>query len=230
MGSLSELKRKVGGIFLPFLIVTLVLGLVGSASATPVTFDVDGPSDSYVGFTDYTEGVSITLFGQTLTFADDSTLTVTLANLASVPNFTLGDNESTTIDFFTFHVEGTGVGTFSLEANLNFDTPDLDASNTGSGGWGTYTVPWWAGGGTYSGGIFSWDNAVQDFLLADGNTVRIAMEDGFAIGAGADAIVHATITNNGGGAAPVPEPSTILLMGIGLLGLVGYSRKRSKKS
>lgn len=30
--------------------------------------------------------------------------------------------------------------------------------------------------------------------------------------------------------APVPEPFTILLMGIDLPGLVGYSRKRSKKS
>ena len=31
------------------------------------------------------------------------------------------------------------------------------------------------------------------------------------------------------GSAPVPEPSTILLMGAGLLGLVGYNRKRFRK-
>ena len=29
---------------------------------------------------------------------------------------------------------------------------------------------------------------------------------------------------------PIPEPSTILLMSVGLIGLVGYGRKRSKKN
>ncbi len=32
--------------------------------------------------------------------------------------------------------------------------------------------------------------------------------------------------SNGNGAAPVPEPSTILLMGAGLLGLVAVGRRK----
>ncbi len=37
------------------------------------------------------------------------------------------------------------------------------------------------------------------------------------------------LRNIGSEAAPVPEPSTIILLGLGLLGLVGASRKNFKK-
>ncbi len=206
---------------------TLVCGMVAGASATPVTFNVDGSPDSYVNFTDIDTGLSLgswTLFG-------DTSISATLADLGSLPDFTLADNQSNTFDFFTFSVTGNGLGSFALEANLNFDEPVMDAGGSGSGGWGTVTAPWWLGGGTYSGGFFSWDDAVQDFTLSDGNMIQVAMEDGFALGAGSSKTVTATITNLGGGGAPVPEPSTILLMGAGLLGLMGFNRKRfSKKS
>ena len=91
-------------------------------------------------------------------------------------------------------------------------------------------------------------NAGTNILLAtlsftSGNvagTDTLAIEglwDGFSQGAyyffaDADIIGATDITIHGAGAtAPVPEPSTVLLMGVGLLGLAGYSRKRfAKKS
>ena len=188
-----------------------MLAWAGSAMATPVTFDVDGATDSYVNLT------NVVTHGPTSISAD-------LATDLDDNYFILDDNESMTIDFFTFSATGTGLSSFDLDANLNFDTPEIDAGGAGEGFW----VGW---GGSFSFGVFNWDNAVQEFTLDDGNIISIAMEDGFACGPGSEITIHATITNLGGGTAPVPEPSTILLMGSGLLSLVGYSRKRfSKKS
>lgn len=42
-------------------------------------------------------------------------------------------------------------------------------------------------------------------------------------------VLSANLTLNGTGAAPVPEPSTVLLLGIGLIGLAGASRKKFTK-
>ncbi len=61
-----------------------------------------------------------------------------------------------------------------------------------------------------------------DFIYPGENLIQVLAEDH-----GVATFFDLKLT---GDVAPVPEPSTILLMGIGLLGLVGYSRKRSKKS
>ena len=214
--SIFSLLKERGGEMKKFLAIILALGMLawaGSAMATPVTFEVDGPTDSYAEISYYATG--------------DASISADLAENLDDNFFKLEDNESETIEFFTLSVDGSAdtLGLFSVEANLNFDTPELDVTSTGLGVWAT---------GSYdeTSGCFVWFNPVQKFTLADGNIISITLEN-FVLLDGVDptVTVHATITNLGSGTAPVPEPSTILLMGSGLLGLVGYSRKRfSKKS
>ena len=111
-----------------FLATILAFGMLawaGSAMATSVTFDVDGPNDSYVNLS------NIFMYGTT-------SISATLADLANTPDFTLDDNESKTIDYFTFSLTGAGLGTFDLESNLHFDTPDITVGGTGAGGWGVW--------------------------------------------------------------------------------------------
>ncbi|MBW2740134.1 MAG: PEP-CTERM sorting domain-containing protein [Deltaproteobacteria bacterium] len=71
-----------------------------------------------------------------------------------------------------------------------------------------------------------WNTYEYTFAAADSGSI------GFGVANVWDAENSSQLyIDNVGGGAPVPEPSTILLMGTGLLGLVGYNRKRfSKKS
>ncbi len=86
---------------------------------------------------------------------------------------------------------------------FNYTLANVAATgNFNATGWNTYQYTFaTAGSGSIGFGVYNFGDTIYDSQL---------------------------YIDNVGGTAPVPEPATILLMGSGLLGLVGYSCKRKK--
>ena len=245
--------------FLTFLCaVTLVLGLVGSAMAVPVTFFGEDlglgeytPLSSWtnsaaaesaflsnlvgVGTEDFESFADETSAPLSLTFPGAGTATlngdgevnfVAHGTTNNVGRYAIsgeqywetGNSFSFTINFSTaisaFGFYGIDAGDFNGQlqliatnggANETINTPHSINAPGGS----VLYMGFYDLGQTYNGIKFTNTGSSADYFGFDDMTIG----------------TYEQINPN-----PVPEPSTILLMGIGLLGLVGYSRKRSKKS
>ncbi len=197
----------------PFLIacsMALALSMTGIAGATPVYFDLAGRNGG--------SSVSISEIGL------GANLTASLANNLDSQIFTLNDGETRAVNFFTLTTSGFGGGIYSIAATLAFDQPDIHAVTSGSG-YGVFCTFL----SVLSGETLKWDpNSLPDAFTVAGNTISIDFEDISTFGIGNTTMVHAYITNEGGGTTPVPEPSTILLLGISLVAVAFFSRWRMK--